>query len=533
MRAATWLLRALAAEGVRHVFLVPAAPGHAFPFDAAAAAGVVPIAAASEAGAAMMADGHARASGRFGVCLAEGGPGAAGLVAPAATARADGAPVLFVTWGEEKAAWPGLPDEAALLAPVTAASLAVAEPGRLGPGLRASLTRMLAGPKAPVHLRLSPRARLAEGAAPWTPLDPSAYAPRFVDAQAVERLWRVLVPEGGGPAPTRLAVLAGAGVGKSEAAKQLLAFAELFEIPVATTLGAKGVFPEDHRLSLGVPGRDGAGLAGRLLCCDDLEGLVLLGCSLAGADIPARVLAQVDVDPAVPGRDVSVDVPVVGDCREALSLMMEGGSARINRLRAGNQARAAWLRRIGARGPAGGEGAAVPGVAAPLEPAGVVAALRRALPRQGCLAVDAGAVRDTAARCFAAFAPRTFFAATGRAPEGWAIAAAAGIKAALPDRPVACLTDASGMLGRGLEVATAVRHGLRVVYVVVNAQAPGQAWDGAPAAMPPCDFAALGRALGARGLAVERGEELDRTLALALAGEGPCVVDVRRGRDPA
>ncbi|WP_428561981.1 MAG: thiamine pyrophosphate-binding protein [Solidesulfovibrio sp. DCME] len=546
MRAVTWLLRVLAAEGVRHVFLAPGAGGAALAAEAAAA-GLVPIVAAGAAGAAVMADGYARASGRFGVCLAGNGPGVAGLVAAAAAARADASPVLFVTDAQGDAAWPDPADATALLRAATAASVAVTAPDRLASRLRAGLTRLLAGPKAPVHLQLPFAAPAPEGGPAWVPLDAAVYAPRFVDGRAVERLWRILVPEGGGPAPTRLAVLAGAGVEKSGAATQLLAFAELFEIPVATTLRAKGAFPEDHRLSLGVLEAARPGLAGRVLSDEALEVLVVLGCSFAEAEGPSmaarlrpgRVLAQVDVDASVPGRDVFADVPVVGDCREALALMMEGGSARINRFRSGNQARAAWLREKRAKGSAGDAGeagqgrdlahgpAASPGPVQGREPdlAFVAEALRRALPRRGCLAVDGGPPREVAARRFAAFEPRTFFTAMGAPLAGWALAAAAGVKAALPDRPVACLTDADGLLGYGLEVATAVRHGLGIAYVV--AHGPGRDDARLPAARAAVDFAALARAMGARGLVAQRPQDVAPALAEALSGPGPCLVDVR------
>ena len=123
--------------------------------------------------------------------------------------------------------------------------------------LRASLTKMLAGTKGPVHLSLPTNIQRGEVQAPWVKLDESLYAPRFVDRHGIERLWRLLVPAGPTPPPVRIVALAGAGVEKSGATADLVAFAERFEIPVATTLRAKGVFPEDHRLSLGVFGYAG------------------------------------------------------------------------------------------------------------------------------------------------------------------------------------------------------------------------------------------------------------------------------------
>lgn len=556
MRATRYLLSSLVAEGVDHVFLVPGGLVDPFLPDLADTTGLTPIVAAHESGAAYMADGYARASGRFGACLAIGGPGVTNVVTAAASARADASPVLFVT-GQVPTDWEGRGgfqdsspasfNDVALLAGVTASSLAVENPHLTHHHLRACLTKMLAGPKAPVHMSLPLDIQRAEVHAPWEPLDETVYRPRFVDVGAVERLWRVLVPEGGGAAPTRVAILAGAGVEKSGATDCLIAFAEQFEIPVATTLRAKGVFPEDHRLSLGIFGYAGHRPAIETLLSGQVEVLIVLGSGLSQRDtlywdakmLPATALVQVDVDPTVIGRTFHTQVPVVGDCRTALAHMMEGGSARIMRFRAGNQARATWLRTIRLTGRTCYEPEAMQSTAVPLHPARVAAELRRALPREAAVVADSGAHRAFFAHYFKSFGPRTYFTAANLGPMGWAVAAAVGVKVADPDRPVACVTGDGCMLMHGMEVATAARYGLNILYVVVNNMALGNVWlravqegpaAGALAELPSHDFAAFGRAMGARGLTVTRPEELGPAFAEGLHGDGPCVVDVRCDR---
>jgi acetolactate synthase-1/2/3 large subunit len=556
MRATRYLLSSLVAEGVDHVFLVPGGLVDPFLPELAAAPGLTPIVAAHESGAAAMADGYARASGRFGACLAIGGPGATNLATVAASARADASPVLFLT-GQVPTDWEGRGgfqdssaatfDDTALLSHVTAASLSVENPHLVHHHLRACLTRMLAGPKAPVHMSLPLDIQRAEVAAPWEPLDASVYRPRFADRAAVERLWRILVPEGGGAAPVRVAILAGAGVEKSGATECLTAFAEQFEIPVATTLRAKGVFPEDHRLSLGVFGYAGHRPAIEALLSGRVEVLLVLGSGLSQRDtlywdakmLPSRALVQVDVDPTVIGRTFHTHVPVVGDCRAALALMMEPGSARIMRFRSGNEARADWLRGIREAGRTCYEAERMESEAVPLHPARVAAELRRALPREAAVVVDSGAHRAFFAHYFKAFGPRTYFTAANLGPMGWAVGAAIGVQAARPDRRVACVTGDGCMLMHGMEVATAARYGLPILYVVINNGALGNVWlravedgpgAGALAELPGHDFAAFGRAMGARGLAVTRPEELAPAFAEGLAGHGPCVIDVRCDR---
>lgn len=525
MRATASLLHALAAEGVRHVFTVAGGPGETLPATVSDAVAVVP--AAQAAGAACMADGYARASGRFGACLAGDGADAAAMAGAVATAMADGSPLLCVAaHGGGEGSGCGL----SLLAPAATASFAAATPEAVPQQLRAGLARMLAAPRGPVLFGLPPEpgdGGEAGDVAAWQPLDAAAYRPRFVDAVAVERLWRILVPDGGGSTPARMAVLAGAGVEKAGAVRRLIAFAEQFELPVATTARGKGAFPGDHRLCLGVC--DGGRAAGALLT-QPLDVLILLGCGLSGGDglpgatfpAPGRTLVQVDADPAAIGRAFPVDVPVVGDCRAALELMLEGGSARINRLRAGNQARAAWAR--GLREAALRDGAArAPETSdappdAPPAPLAVAATLRRALPRDGCLVVDAFAQRSCFTHGFTAVRPCAYFTPAPCAPAGWAVAAAVGVKAAVGQRSVACVTDASGLLALGTELATAARCGLPVLVAVLVA---------GDAAVP--DFAAFGRSLGARGLSVSRADALEAALVEGLSGAGPCVAAVRCG----
>ncbi|MGE4535883.1 MAG: thiamine pyrophosphate-binding protein [Desulfovibrio sp.] len=556
MRTTAYLLESLVAEGVGHTFLVPGGLVDPFLPDLAATPGMTPIVAAHESGAAYMADGYARASGRFGVALAIGGPGVTNMVTAAASARADASPVLFVT-GQVPTDWegrggfqdssPASLNDVELLSPVTALSLSVENPHLAHHHLRACLTRMLAGPKAPVHMSLPLDVQRAEVSSPWEALDDSVYRPRFVDGSAVERLWRVLVPDGGGEAPTRVAILAGAGVEKSGATDCLIAFAEQFQIPVATTLRAKGVFPEDHRLSLGIFGYAGHRYAIETFLSGQVEVLIVLGSGLSQRDtlfwdrkmLPTRALVHVDVDPTTIGRTFHTHVPIVGDCRAALSLMMEGGSARVMHLRAGNQARAAWLASIRAAGPREYDPDHAASDAVPLHPARVAAELRRALPREAAVAVDSGAHRAFFAHYFKSYGPRTYYTASNLGPMGWAIPAAVGIKAALGQTPVACVTGDGCMLMLGMEVATAARYGLPILFVVVNNNALGNVWlraiqegpgPGSLAELPGHDFAAFGRAMGARGLTVTKPEELAPAFAEALSGEGPCVVDVRCDR---
>ena len=119
--------------------------------------------------------------------------------------------------------------------------------------LRACLTGMLAGGQGPAHLSLPLDVQKGEVEHEWHTLHAAGTRPRICDNEALERLWELLNP-GTEDGPCRVAILAGYGVVKSEAWGLLREFAERYDIPVASTLKAKGVFPEDHPLSFGVFG---------------------------------------------------------------------------------------------------------------------------------------------------------------------------------------------------------------------------------------------------------------------------------------
>jgi len=156
--------------------------------------------------------------------------------------------------------------------------------------------------------------------------------------------------------------------------------------------------------------------------------------------------------------------------------------------------------------------------------------------------VDSGAHRAFAGHYWQCFTqvPKRYFTATTMAPMGWAIAAAVGIKLARPDLPCVVLTGDGCMLMHGLEIQTAVRYGLKVVYVVINNSAHGNVYlrlkemgpsAAALAELPQHDWAQFARALGAEGERVVQPGDLKAAFARAFSSSKPYVVDVICDRD--
>ncbi|MEI7704129.1 MAG: thiamine pyrophosphate-dependent enzyme, partial [Deltaproteobacteria bacterium] len=335
------------------------------------------------------------------------------------------------------------------------------------------------------------------------------------------------------------AILAGAGVEHANAAARLRAVAERWKIPVATTLRAKGVFPEDHPLSLGVFGYAGTHHARRALLDEPPDLLLVLGSGLNERDSmqwtlrPTSIIA-VDLDPAVLGAHAP-DGGIVGDCGAYLAFLLEQADRIDAAMARSAPDRSAWMDAIRAT-PRLQALADAASEKVPLHPARVVTEMRRAFPRDAILLVDSGAHRAFAGHYWSSHEPRTYVSATNLGPMGWAIPAATGVQCARPDRKVAVITGDGCMHMQGIEVATAARYGLPIVFVVLDNAALGNVWlrahlegpvPDALTRLPDLDWAGFGRSLGCAGETVRRPEELQPAFARALAARGPTVIDVK------
>lgn len=549
-----YILAALQSEGVDHLFMVPG--GLVDPFLPALGRfpGIRPVVAAQEGGAAYMADGYARASGRFGAALGIGGPGLGNMTTAMATALTDSSRVLVMS-GEVAVAMEGLGsfqdasyetfDDPLIAAPVTRFSTSVDSAANLNHLFRRGLMEMAGPPSGPVHLSLPHDALAGDVDAVHRAIDPSLTHARAIDAAAAERALAVLRDANGAGPAGRVAILAGAGVEHDAASAQLLALAERYAIPVATTLRAKGVFPEDHALSLGVFGYAGTRHATSALLTPDLDVLIVLGSGLNERDTmhwssrlaPRRGMISVNLSPKVLATETAGGLGVVGDAGAFLDVLAAGANATA--LEAGIAARGAWVAGVRA-GPRRYDEANLASAAVPLHPARVVGALRTALPRDAILLVDSGAHRAFAAHYFDSYAPRTYLSATNLGPMGWAIPAAVGAACARPGTRVAVVTGDGCMQMHGIEIAVAARYRLPITYVVLNNGALGNVWLRAHAlgpvpaeltTVPDHDWAGFARALGLAAETVDAPDGIDAALARAVALDGPCLIDFKAERD--
>lgn len=545
MLGTDFIINALAREGLDHLFMVPG--GLVDPFLPALGrqSALTPIVAAQEGGAAYMADGYARASGGMGAVLCIGGPGLSNTATAIAAARTDGSPVMLIS-GEVSNSFEGRGmfqdasaetlDDVSTMRPITRFSSSVSSPQNLPHLFRHAVTAARTAPFAPVHLSIPHDVQTADLNAVYTALSNALVRSRLLDVESAQKNLAEFTASA-----VRIAVLAGAGVEHADSAPALLAFAEAWGIPVATTLRAKGLFPEDHPLSLGVFGYAGTHHARAALVDETLDLLIILGSGLNERDTmywslklnPKRTIC-VNLDAAVMADNI-VGTPVRGDVGAFLDFLSNRRDAIAPALEATRAARAQWLSAIRAKprlqDPQNCESTAVP-----LHPARAISALRRAFPRDGILLVDSGAHRAFAGHYWQSYAPRTYISATNLGPMGWAVPAAVGVQCAQPQRRVAVITGDGCMHMQGIEVATAARYGLPILYVVLNNSALGNVWLRAhtegpvPAeltSLPDLDWAGFGRSLGANGITVTAPEQLDQAFASALLNKGPTVLDIK------
>jgi thiamine pyrophosphate-dependent acetolactate synthase large subunit-like protein len=265
LHGAAYVVDALARERTTHLFMVPGGLNDPFMEPMTSTEGVTAIVAAFEGGAAYMADGWGRATGRVGAAFGIGGPGVLNMTTALAGARSDRACVLAIS-GEVPVSWEGRGgfqdatgpelNDTAILAGVCDRSVRVESAAMLDHQLRTLLLHSLAR-HAPVHLSIPRDPQRTEIAGRWEPLPATAYRSAAMDDNALDRFLGLFDPASGEP-PANVVALAGPGVRFADASEDLAAFAERWEVPVATTLGAKGVMPEDNPLALGSFGYGGS-----------------------------------------------------------------------------------------------------------------------------------------------------------------------------------------------------------------------------------------------------------------------------------
>ena len=521
--------RTLESLGVRTAFGVPGTQTVGL-FEALRRSGIRTVLATHELGAAFMANGYARASGRAALLATIPGPGFAYTVAGLAEARADSAAVLHVT--VLPAASPQRRfllqhiDQGAIAGPVTKAVLDVNRSEQIESAIREAHTLAHAGEPGPVLVQIA--AQALAGTAPEVPTH-AVPAPRAADPALLDRVVR------------RLALasrpLLYVGQGAADAAEDLRRLVERRSIPVMTTPSGRGVIPEDHPLALAFePLRGDVAEANALLAAADL--VLAVGCKLTHNGtvgftlrLSADRLVHVNTDgDALAGR-YPASLAVLASAQELFAHLLASPDLPVT----GTSAWTApdverWRRRLQVPGP---DQLPEPAPAGPGRTAAALfASLRRSLPRHGILVTDSGLHQVMARRHFEVLAPRGLILPSDFQSMGFGVPAAIGAKLAAPDRPVVAVVGDGGLLMAGMELVTAAREGVPLTVIVFNDGALNQIrvqqyreFGRAHAVdLRTPDLEALAAALSVGYARV--GDDPDRALSDAIAASRPMLVEV-------
>lgn len=421
-----------------------------------------------EQGAGHAATGYAQATGKVGVCIATSGPGATNLVTPLADAMLDSVPVVAIT-GQAGSSLLGTDafqeaDIRGITMPVTKHNFMVTRAEDIPQSIAEAFHLANSGRPGPVLVDIPKDVQNSEFDFSWPPVvDMPGYKPTTVPhnrqiAQAVELI----------SASERPCLYVGGGIIKANAAKELLAFAELTQIPVATTLMALGSFPDSHPLNMGMPGMHGTVPAVGAIQQSDL--LIAIGTRFddrVTGDVesfaPEAKIIHADIDPAEIGKIKPVDVPIVGDAREVLRALHELFTRKKIELPDTTQWRAT-LDRLKERFPRGYEKPAD----GQLAPQFVLESLSAEVGADAIYCAGVGQHQMWAAQFIDFENPRTWLNSGGLGTMGYSVPAALGAKAGRPDKEVWAIDGDGCFQMTNQELVTAAVEGFPIKIAIIN-----------------------------------------------------------------
>ena len=419
-----------------------------------------------EQAAAHAADGYARASGRVGVAMATSGPGATNLTTGIATAMMDSVPIVCIT-GQVGTSLIGSDafqeaDITGITLPITKHNYLVTDIEDLAETIHEAFYVAATGRPGPVLIDLPKDVQVAETefVPPTGEVSLPGYRPDpSIDPQSVERAAALL------DACQRPVILAGHGVTCSGAADAVRRMAEAAEIPVATTLLGKGGFPDDHPLCLGMMGMHGSAAANHAIQESDL--ILALGMRFddrvtgrLDAYAPKAARIHVDLDPAEIGKNVSVDVGIVGDVGETLDLL----SPHVRPCR-----RPLWLEQIDIwRGDAQEREVLAHAHGERLNAPQVIDEIWRRTGGNALVVTDVGQNQMWAAQYYGSANGSRFITSGGLGTMGFGLPAAIGAQVAVPDAEVWVLAGDGGFQMNIQELATVVQERLPLRIAVLN-----------------------------------------------------------------
>jgi acetolactate synthase-1/2/3 large subunit len=502
-----------------------------------------------EQGAGHAAEGYASASGRLGVCIATSGPGATNLVTAIADAYMDSVPLLAIT-GQVGSKLIGTDafqeaDIVGITMPITKHSFLVTKASDIPETIAAAVMIATTGRPGPVLVDITKDAQQGLAEFVWPPkVDLPGYKPVTKPHGKQIQAAAQMIVEAKKPV-----LYVGGGVVRAGAHKELLKLAELIGAPVVTTLMARGAFPDSHKQNLGMPGMHGTVPAVTALQKSDL--LITLGARFddrVTGDVksfaPGAKVIHVDIDPAEIGKIRFADVPIVGDAKEVITELNAELPAA---MKANKIDIAEWWSFIDGlvnRYPLGYTKADD----GKLSPQLVIERIGELSGPEAIFAAGVGQHQMWSAQFIKYERPNSWLNSGGAGTMGYSVPAAMGAKVGQPDRLVWAIDGDGCFQMTNQELATCAINNIPIKVAIINNSSLGMVrqWQtlfynerysntdlhtGTDALMIP-DFVKLAEAYGCLAIRVEKEEDIDKAIKLAIeTNDRPVVIDFIVSRD--
>lgn len=496
-----------------------------------------------EQGAGHAAEGYAAASGKTGVCIATSGPGATNLVTAIADAYMDSVPILAIT-GQVFSTLMGTDafqeaDIVGITMPITKHSFLVTKAEDIPSAIASAYHIASTGRPGPVLVDITKDAQQAEVPFIWpAEMELPGYRPVTKAHGKQIQAAADLIVEAKKPV-----FYVGGGIIRANASAELLKLVDLVGAPVVTTLMARGAFPDSHTHNLGMPGMHGTVPA--VLALQEADLLITLGARFddrvtgkAALFAPNAQVIHVDIDPAEIGKIRAAEVPIVGDLKEVIPDLIEAYSSTPGAKKTDFSQWWSMLNKLREEYPLGYS-----------EPSDGLLAPQYVIERIGELsgpeaiyAAGVGQHQMWSAQFIKYNRPNAWLNSGGAGTMGYSVPAAMGAKVAQPDRVVWAIDGDGCFQMTNQELATCTINNIPIKVAIINNSSLGMVrqWQslfydgrysntdlntGHDTVRIP-DFLKMADAYGALGIRVEKKEDVDAAIKLALeTNDRPVVID--------
>jgi len=531
MKGGEAIIKSLTDQGVEIVFGYPG--GVLLPlYDVIYESDLKHILVRHEQCAAHAADGFARASGKVGVCIGTSGPGATNLITGIATAYMDSSPILAIA-GQVSSNLIGNDafqevDTIGITMPITKHNYQPMKADEIPGMIKSAFYIAGTGRPGPVVLDLPKDVQEEEFEFESAKdIELPGYKPTMKGHPRQVKRAAKLIQESKKPV-----ILAGGGIILSGATDELLQLANTINAPVSTSLMGKGSFPEDNPLSLGMLGMHGRKVSN--LIVDECDCLIAIGCrfsdrttGLLSEFVKDAKIVHIDVDPAEIGKNVDIDVPIVGDAKTILRDLL-------NIIDTKPEGKQEWLKYV-----KDFKNSCIPRLSfneMPLKPQQVIKELSEAVTDDTIVTTDVGQNQMWMAHYFNVNNPRKFISSGGLGTMGFGFPAAIGAKIAMPDSDVVAVCGDGGFLMVCQDLATIKEYDIPVVIVVLDNRHLGMVaqWQKlfydermshTHLGESP-DFVKLAESFGVRAERIEKPGEMKEAVERAIKSGEPYLLDV-------